>query len=43
MKRILPFIIILVVLGVAIGSVVYMTKPKSAANENVNQSQAGSM
>jgi len=41
MKRILPFIIILVVLGVAIGSVVYMTKPKSAANENVNQSQAG--
>jgi len=37
MKRILPFIIILVVLGVAIGSVVYMTQTKSASNENVNQ------
>lgn len=41
MKRLLPFIIILGVLGVAIGSVVYMTQTKSASNENTNQSEAG--
>jgi len=40
MKRLLPFIIILVVLGGAIGSVVYMTQTKSASNDNTNQSQA---
>lgn len=40
MKRLLPFIIILVVLGVAVGSVVYMTKPKSESNENTSQPQA---
>lgn len=39
MKRILPFIIILAVLGVAVGSVLYMTRSKSAATEPVNQSQ----
>ena len=38
MKRLLPFIIIIVVLGVVIGSVVYMTQTKSASNENTNQS-----
>jgi protein-disulfide isomerase len=41
MKRILPFIIILAVLGVAVGSVLYMTRSKSAATEPVNQSQTG--
>ena len=40
MKRILPFIIILVVLGVAVGSVVYMTRSKSATT-TANGSQAG--
>ena len=38
MKRLLPFIIIVVVLAVVIGSVVYMTQTKSASNENANQS-----
>ena len=38
MKRLLPFIIIVVVLAVVIGSVVYMTQTKSASNENTNQS-----
>ena len=38
MKRLFPFIIILVVLSAAIGSVVYMTQTKSASNENTNQS-----
>lgn len=32
MKRILPFIIILGVLGVAVGSVLYMTRPNSGSN-----------
>lgn len=41
MKRLLPFIIILVVLGVAIGSVVYMTKAPSASNGNTSQSPVG--
>jgi protein-disulfide isomerase len=45
MKRILPFLIILVVLGVAVGSVLYMTRSKSATTttttSNANQSQAG--
>ena len=39
MKRLLPFIIILVVLGGVIG-VLYMTQTKSESNENTNQSQA---
>lgn len=36
MKRILPFIIILAVLGVALGSVVYMTRTKSTSTTNQN-------
>jgi protein-disulfide isomerase len=43
MKRLLPFIIILVVLGVAIGSVVYMTQPDSGSNQNTNPSPSGSV
>ena len=46
MKRILPFIIILVVLGVAVGSVVYMTQKKPApgpgASKTVNAPPAQS-
>jgi len=41
MKRLLPFIIILVVLGVAIGSVVYMTKPQAQPNANASPSPVG--
>jgi protein-disulfide isomerase len=36
MKRILPFIIILVVLGVVVGSVVYMTRPKPTTDPAAN-------
>jgi protein-disulfide isomerase len=43
MKRLLPFIIILVVLSVVIGSVVYLTQPKAGSNENTNPSPAGSV
>ena len=43
MKRILPFIIILVVLGVVVGSVVYLTRPKPtrelAANPGTSPQQ----
>ena len=42
MKRILPFIIILAVLGVAVGSVVYMTRKPASTAANQNQSQAPS-
>ena len=40
MKRLLPFIIILAVLGVAVGSVIVMTRSKSASPVNENGSQA---
>jgi protein-disulfide isomerase len=40
MKRILPFIIILAVLGVAVGSVVYMTRTKPASTTAANQNQS---
>jgi protein-disulfide isomerase len=41
MKRTLPFIIILCVLGVAVGSVLYMTRSKPAPADVSNQSQSG--
>lgn len=40
MKRLLPFIIILGVLGVAVGSVVYMTRTKSATSPSANSTVA---
>ena len=42
MKRLLPFIIILGVLGVAVGSVVYLTRSNSGSMAGVNANQSSS-
>jgi len=42
MKRILPFIIILAVLGVALGSAWYLTRPQSSSSSEANQSTTSS-